>query len=96
MASGTPVIAYAEGGARESVVDGESGVFFSPQTAEALIAAVQRVESGSDGFSETRIRARAAEFTRERFQQRFLAEVRVAWAEAGKDPAALGSASPFA
>jgi glycosyltransferase involved in cell wall biosynthesis len=94
MASGTPVIAYAEGGACETVVDGKSGVVFSPQTADALVAAVQRFESIRDTFAETEVRARAAEFTRQRFQQRFLAQIRMAWAEAGKDPAAWASVVP--
>jgi glycosyltransferase involved in cell wall biosynthesis len=44
MASGTPVIAYAEGGALETVVEGESGTFFHEQTAGALVEAVKRFE----------------------------------------------------
>ncbi len=44
MASGTPVIAYAEGGALETVVEGKTGTFFDKQTAESLIAAVRRFE----------------------------------------------------
>ncbi len=34
MISGTPVIAYGVGGATETVVDGKTGVYFSPQTAD--------------------------------------------------------------
>src|SRR4030042_6791684 len=37
MASGRPVIAYAEGGALETVVDGQTGKFFDEQCWEALI-----------------------------------------------------------
>jgi glycosyltransferase involved in cell wall biosynthesis len=44
-ASGRPVIAYAAGGALDTVVDGETGVLFSPQTPEALMGAVKRVEA---------------------------------------------------
>jgi glycosyltransferase involved in cell wall biosynthesis len=44
-ASGRPVVAYAAGGALDTVVDGETGVLFSPQTPEALMDAVKRVEA---------------------------------------------------
>lgn len=41
MAHGCPVIAYGVGGATESVVDGQTGVLFSAQTVECLIAAIR-------------------------------------------------------
>lgn len=44
QACGTPVIALGQGGARETVVDGETGVFFPEQTPASLIAAVERFE----------------------------------------------------
>lgn len=47
QACGRPVICYGSGGAVESVVNGETGVYFSPQTPEALTAAVQRFEQTS-------------------------------------------------
>jgi glycosyltransferase involved in cell wall biosynthesis len=94
MASGLPVIAYAAGGALETVVDGETGVLFRPQTPEALAAAVRRIEDGDVVFEERRVRARAQVFTRERFQQRVLGEIRAAWTSAGKPNVALGAKSP--
>jgi glycosyltransferase involved in cell wall biosynthesis len=39
-ASGRPVVAYAGGGALETVIDGVTGTFFREQTPEALAAAV--------------------------------------------------------
>jgi glycosyltransferase involved in cell wall biosynthesis len=44
MASGRPVIAYAKGGALETVADGVTGVFFHEQTVDAIIDAVERLE----------------------------------------------------
>jgi len=41
MACGRPVIAYRAGGAQETVVDGETGIFFAEQTVAALVAAVK-------------------------------------------------------
>jgi len=45
LASGTPVIAYAKGGALDIVQDGETGVLFKQQTVESLIAAIERFET---------------------------------------------------
>ncbi|OYW43605.1 glycosyl transferase family 1, partial [Candidatus Saccharibacteria bacterium 32-45-3] len=47
LAAGTPVIAYAKGGALDIVQDGESGVLFADQTVESLVAAMQRFETMS-------------------------------------------------
>ena len=45
MASGRPVVAFAAGGALETVVDGETGVLFHAQTPECLAAALQSVSA---------------------------------------------------
>lgn len=44
IASGTPVIAYKKGGALDIVQDGETGVFFTKQTPEALAKAIEESE----------------------------------------------------
>lgn len=45
LAAGTPVIAYAQGGALDIVQDGETGVLFNDQTVESLVAAIKRFET---------------------------------------------------
>lgn len=65
MASGRPVIAYRRGGATETVVENETGVFFDAQTIEALGEAIARSEQMD--FSPERIRAHALAFGEERF-----------------------------
>jgi len=45
MAAGTPVIAYHAGGALDTVVAGETGLFFDEQTADSLAEAIQAYES---------------------------------------------------
>jgi glycosyltransferase involved in cell wall biosynthesis len=62
MASGRPVIAFARGGATETIIPGETGLFFDAQTPEALGAAVDRLEAGLASFDPARIRAHAARF----------------------------------
>ena len=45
MAAGTPVIAYAKGGALDIVQDGETGILFKDQTVDGLAKAIQRSET---------------------------------------------------
>lgn len=70
MASGRPVIAFAAGGALETVVDGQTGYFFHQQTPEALAAAVRKFEALAVPPASTACRARAAEFAPELFRSR--------------------------
>jgi len=44
LAAGTPVIAYAKGGALDIVQDGETGVLFNDQTAESLVEAMKKAD----------------------------------------------------
>ncbi|HJN15559.1 MAG TPA: glycosyltransferase, partial [Armatimonadota bacterium] len=68
MSTGRPVIAYGAGGALETVIDGETGVFFDEQTPAALIDATRRFEGMS--FDKARCRERALEFDTEIFKTR--------------------------
>ena len=70
MMSGTPVIAYGRWGGTESVIDGETGIFFSPQTPEALNEAIERFETLE--WDTEKIRARGMEFSKENFQKKIL------------------------
>lgn len=68
MACGKPVIALGRGGALETVVDGETGVFFSEASEEAFLDAVARCEKCL--WDREVIRARAMEFSREAFLEK--------------------------
>lgn len=67
MASGTPIIAYRDGGAVETVEDGVSGVFFDDPDPIALADAVRRLREGR--FDPERIRASAQHYTLEQFRE---------------------------
>lgn len=67
MMCGTPVIAYGVGWATESVIDGETGLFFTPQTPNALNAAIEKFESLE--WDRDKIRARGVQFSKEKFQE---------------------------
>ncbi len=71
MACGTPVIAYGRGGVQETVIEGETGLFFYEQTPEALIAAIERFEALEQSLSLERIRLQAEQFSVARFQEAF-------------------------
>ena len=45
IASGTPVIAYARGGALDIVQDGETGILFYEQTVDSLIEAIKKLDN---------------------------------------------------
>jgi len=57
-ASGRPVIAYAGGGALDTVVDGRTGVLFEEQQVECLIGAIRRAEATAWDSDELRAHAK--------------------------------------
>lgn len=74
MASGRPVIAFAKGGALETVVDGSTGLFFHEQTVEAVIDAIERFEAVADSFHSDVLHSHAGSFDTAVFRTR-LAEL---------------------
>jgi glycosyltransferase involved in cell wall biosynthesis len=65
-AAGTPVVAYGRGGALDTVIDGETGVLFEEQTADALAAALRRAAATS--WHRPAISAAAQRFGEPRFR----------------------------
>jgi len=84
MACGTPVIAYGRGGVRESVVEGETGLFFYEQTPEALCEAVEQFEHLESSLSTERICLQAERFSVTRFREAFGRLVAQAFAQFSK------------
>lgn len=65
QAAGTPVIAFGEGGALETVAKGKTGLFFNEQTVESLCNAIEEFESRS--WNPDECRANALRFRKEAF-----------------------------
>ncbi len=86
MAAGRPVIAYGRGALAETCVEGLTGVFFKEQTAEALIDALRRFESGE--WRAEAIRAHALRFGEARFRTEFAAFVAECLAAGREGPGA--------
>jgi glycosyltransferase involved in cell wall biosynthesis len=77
QACGTPVIAFGKGGAAETVVAGETGVFFQDQNVSSLIKAIEEFEKLS--FNPLRVRKNAERFSSERFRREFAALIEREW-----------------
>jgi glycosyltransferase involved in cell wall biosynthesis len=70
QACGTPVVAFAQGGAADIVRAG-TGLLFEQQTAAALAGALRRFEETAHEFTPRGCRENALRFDRIRFRQRF-------------------------
>jgi len=66
-ASGRPVLAFGRGGVTDSIVPGETGLFFDAQTSEAVIAGLIQLEQWLPLFDPRAAVANAARFAPERF-----------------------------
>lgn len=66
-ACGRPTIAFAAGGALETVVPGKTGELFEPQSVDALRRAIRDFDPGR--YRPDRLRAHAERFSIERFRE---------------------------
>lgn len=73
MSSGRPVIAYGSGGATETVIDGETGIFFNEQSSGSIIEAVKRFNDLK--FETIKCRAQAEKFSVKNFQNQVKANL---------------------
>jgi glycosyltransferase involved in cell wall biosynthesis len=74
MALGTPVVALGEGGVRDSVIDGVTGIFFYSPEVPSLRQALDTVESRE--WDRAALRTHASGFSRARFDVKFRAALR--------------------
>jgi glycosyltransferase involved in cell wall biosynthesis len=74
QAAGRPVIAYAGGGALESVTEGITGLFFRDKTPESLVETLLRFDDRQ--FDPVAIRQSVLRFDRQEFERTFSEYVR--------------------
>jgi glycosyltransferase involved in cell wall biosynthesis len=72
-AAGRPTIAYRAGGARETVIEGETGAFFDEPTAESLAAVLRGFDPSR--YDSRRLRSHAQDFSPGEFIDHFRAIV---------------------
>jgi glycosyltransferase involved in cell wall biosynthesis len=82
LAAGTPVIAYDDGGARDYVIPGKTGVLFDDQTVASLTKALrefskQKIDTGAIAQFSRR-------FSREQFERKMRLFIRGALKDNGK------------
>jgi glycosyltransferase involved in cell wall biosynthesis len=87
QACGCPVVALAEGGAVETVVDGKTGVLVRESSSAAFADALSRVRNLD--IDESALRAHAEGFSREQFLAKFQAAV-----DAALSQRSAGSSAP--
>ncbi len=71
---GVPVIAYNKGGSVDTVIPGETGIFFSKQSPDSLTNAVKRFEKMK--LNKRHILINAKRFSKERFKKELLALIK--------------------
>ncbi|MCR9255641.1 MAG: glycosyltransferase [Alphaproteobacteria bacterium] len=79
MAAGKPVIAYAKGGALDTVIDGKTGLHVHDQTVDGFVQAVERLEAAPEMFDPDVLRAHAEGFGRDRFKTEVRTFIEDAW-----------------
>ena len=76
---GIPVIAYKKGGALDTVIDGKTGILFTPQTVNSLIKSVKVFENlskqGRKKFITRNLSNNAKRFSKENFKKSLLATI---------------------
>jgi len=83
QAAGTPVIAFGQGGALETIrgleADKPTGVLFEEQSAEAVVDAIRTFERQQHRIKAADCRENAARFGIERFHQEFYQHAMQQW-----------------
>ncbi|MBN1992440.1 MAG: glycosyltransferase [Anaerolineae bacterium] len=82
QAAGRPVIAFGQGGVLDTVIQGETGLFFREQSVEALLVAIKQFETMS--FNPAAARANAERFGIARFKRELGNFVAEKWQEFGE------------
>ena len=72
---GRPVIAFAAGGALETITDGVSGLFFSKQTVSSLANVIERFKKVEHSFKKAKVRESILGFSRNNFKKQFVQQI---------------------
>lgn len=79
MASGRPVIALNQGGALDSIIEDQTGIFFKKQTPLDLKAAIANYQKEKRKFNAELIRNHALQFDKSEFEKKFMKYLNEKW-----------------
>ncbi len=79
QAAGAPVVAFDQGGARETVINGKTGVLFAGNHVEGLCQAVKSLEAHLSRIQPEEVRRQAERFSEPRFKQEIGSLIDRAW-----------------
>ncbi len=77
QAAGTPVIAYGRGGSLETVIEGETGLFFNEQSSQSIVLAIEQFEK--EAWNSGVIRSHSENFSADRFKREFKQFINQQW-----------------
>ena len=72
MAAGRPVLAFGRGGVLDTIVPGETGLFFEEQTVDSVLDGLARFEAWLPTFDPAKAQKQAAKFSGARFDREYL------------------------
>jgi len=76
MASGRPVLAYRSGGATETIIENETGLFFNEQTSAAIMSLVRRflddIDCGKKIWHPEDIKLKAEQYSVDNFKKQMM------------------------
>ncbi len=79
MAHGKPVIAYGKGGARETIIEGKTGLFFDEPTSISLQTAMTAFLNREEEFKPEVCKKQAEKFSKKRFQEQISEYLEKEW-----------------
>ena len=85
QAAGAPVVAYGVGGVLETVIDGETGVFFDHQEWDSMNEAIERLESMDLVAMAAMCRRNSESYSPDSFRENILQTLRSSLHKAGID-----------
>jgi glycosyltransferase involved in cell wall biosynthesis len=77
QAAGTPVIAFKGGGFKESIIDGQTGVFIEEIDEKAMSEAIKKINSTK--WEKTKLQSNARRFSKEKFKTQIRAFIENKW-----------------
>jgi glycosyltransferase involved in cell wall biosynthesis len=72
QACGTPVVAFGEGGALETIINNETGIYFHRQHPDDIVEAINNLETSDHKLDPYAIRQNALRFSRKSFRSKFM------------------------